>query len=237
MPDRRSPPAHTRPPVVFDAPLRQNRPVDGFAGEREGLRPGRVLKLAGIVVAALLVVVAAVALAVALWLRSYAPLDAGEGSFAPGPGVGAVIQPATGSGGKEVFFPAYRRGRKFVASFTLHNAGHFNVTVEGLVPAAPESPPWIGPVGLLTTDTVSTNAPVGNTRPFRPFVLAAGDTAVLVASFEPICPRKRSAGVPAVYTDSLTLRYRYARWFTRTEKISLPFAVTLRCVGGPLAKP
>ena len=40
-----------------------------------------------------------------------------------------------------------------------------------------------------------------------------------------------------MYADSLTLRYRYARWFERTETVSLPFAVTLRCVGGPLATP
>ena len=200
------------------------------------LRPLRVLKLAALGLAALVVVAAAAAAAVVLWLRTYAPLDGSGGEVAPGPGVGAVIQPAVGSGGKEVFFPAYRNGRTFVASFTLHNGGRFAVTVEGLVPAQPETPPWIGPVELLTTESVSPGAPVANTKPFRPLRLAAGDSAVVVARFRPLCPAGHTR-VPSVYADSLTLRYRYARWFERTQRISLPFAVTLRCVGGPLAQP
>jgi len=195
-----------------------------------------VLRLAAVFLAALVVVAAAAVLAVVLWLRSYAPLEAAAAAAEPGPGVGAVIQPAVGSGGKEVFFPAYRRGKSFVASFTLSNGGHFAVTVEGLVPARPEPPPWIGPVELLTTESVSAGAPVASTHPFQPFELAAGDSAVLVARFQPLCPSGH-ARVPAVFADSLRLRYRYARWFQRTETVSLPFAVTLRCVGGPLANP
>lgn len=208
--------------------------MDGLT--RVGIRPVRALKLAGVFLAALAVVVAAALAAVTLWLRTYTPLRALGDSVAPGPGVGAVIQPAVGSGGKEVFFPAYRKGRTFVTSFTLANTGHFAVTVEGLEPAAPEAPPWIGPVELLTTESVSTGAAVAHTKPFRPLRLTAGDTAVVVARFEPLCPAGRRRVSP-VYVDSLRLRYRYARWFERTETISLPFAVTLRCVGGPLATP
>jgi hypothetical protein len=208
--------------------------VDGLANE--GLRPLRMLKLAGVVLAALVVVAAAVTGAAALWLRTYAPLEALDGGFAPGPGVGAVILPAVGSGGKEVFFPTFRKGKSFVASFTLHNSGHFAVTIEGIVAAKPDAPPWIGPVELLTTDSVTTGAPVGHTSPFRPLTLSAGDTAVLVARFQPLCPAGNRR-LPGVYSDSLVLRYSYVRWFTRTERISLPFAVTLRCVGGPLATP
>lgn len=200
------------------------------------LRPGRVLKLAAVFLVALLVVATAAVATVVLWLRTYTPLDATAGDVAPGPGLGAVIQPAIGSGGKEVFFPAYRQGKTFVASFTLSNGGHFAVTVEGLVPAAPEPPPWIGPVELLTTESVSSGAPVAHTRPFKPLRLAAGDSAVVVARFQPLCPSGRR-NVPSVYADSMRLRYHYARWFERTQTVSLPFAVTLRCVGGPLATP
>ena len=202
----------------------------------ERFRPVRVLKLAAVVLAALAVVALVGGGAIALWLRTYAPLDAMSGAFAPGPGVGAVIQPALGSGGREVFFPAYKPGRSFLASFTLHNSGHFAVTIERLVPAQPETPPWIGPVALRSTDSVSTSAPVGHTRPFRPLILQPGDTAVLVASFEPLCLAGHSTQ-PSVYADSLRLRYSYLHWFTRSQTVPLPFAVTLRCVGGPLAKP
>jgi len=208
--------------------------MDGLLHER--FRPLRVLMLAGLFLAALLVVCAAAAAAVVLWLRTYAPLDAASGDVAPGPGVGAVIQPAVGSGGKEVFFPAYRKGRSFVASFTLSNTGHFAVTVEGIVPTEPGRPPWIGPVELLTTDSVSPGAPVAHTRPFQQLRLTAGDSAVVVAKFLPLCPHG-GGRVAAVYADSLELRYHYARWFERTQTVSLPFAVTLRCVGGPLAQP
>jgi hypothetical protein len=220
--------------VCARRPGGQNPGMDELIRER--LRPARVLKLAGVFVAAVVVVLAAAAAAVALWLRTYAPLDASSGAVAPGPGVGAVIQPAVGSGGKEVFFPAYRRGRSFLASFTLSNTGHFAVTVEGIVPATPGTPPWIGPVELLTTESVSPGAPVAHTRPFRPLQLAAGDSAVVVARFRPLCPAGNRR-VPSVYADSLRLRYHYAHWFRRTETVSLPFAVTLRCVGGPLATP
>jgi hypothetical protein len=199
-------------------------------------RAAHALKFVGLLVAALIVVAVVAVAAIVLWLRTYTPLDTVEGGFAPGPGVGAVIEPAIGSGGKTVFFPAYRKGSPFVASFTLHNSGHFTVTVEGLSAADPESPPWIGPQSLLTTDSVSTTAPVSHTGPFQPLSLSPGDSAVLVVSFRLTCP-KRQGREPSVYSDSVRLRYRYLRWFERTQTVTLPFAATLRCVGGPLATP
>jgi hypothetical protein len=208
--------------------------VDGLAND--GLRPSRVLKLAVVVVGGLVVAAAVGGALLVLWLRAYAPLDTNGGGFAPGPTLGAAIEPAFGSGGKEVFFPVYRKDTSFAASFTLHNDGRFSVTVEGLVPARPLAPPWIGPVKLLSTDSVSTIAPVTHTRPFQPLTLSPGDTAVVVARFAQVCPSSRR-GAPSATTDSLRLRYRYLRWFTRTETVTLPFAVTLRCVGGPLAQP
>lgn len=194
------------------------------------------LKFAALVLAAIVVVVAAAVTTVFLWLRMYTPLDARGGEFAPGPGVGAVIEPAVGSGGKTVFFPAYRGGKPFDASFTLHNSGHFSVTVEGLAAASPGTPPWVGPERLLTTSSVSTTAPVGHTGPFQPLSLSAGDTAVLVVRFALSCPTGRRR-VPSVFADSVRIRYRYLHWFERTQTVRLPFAVTLRCVGGPPSTP
>lgn len=196
----------------------------------------RALKLAGLVAGAATVAVAVCTAAAFLWLRTYAPLDTDAGVFAPGPGVGAVIQPAVGSGGRRVFFPAYRRGRPFLASFTLQNHGRFGVEILGVDPLAADPPPSVDATGLLATDSVSSDAPVGHTHPFRPFALATGDTAVLVASFRLACPRT-DGRVPSVFADTVRLRYRYLRWFERTQTVALPFAVTLRCVGGPLEKP
>ncbi len=195
----------------------------------------RVLRLVGLALAGLAVVVAAGLTAVVLWLRTYTPLDA-AGAFAPGPGIGAVIEPALGSGGKEVFFPAYRDDRPFLASFTLHNGGRFAVTVEGLEPGDASPPPAVAAAALLTPDSASISAPAGHAHPFQPLTLAAGDTAVLFASFRLACPARRGR-IPAVSTDALRLRYRYLHWFERTQTVTLPFAVTLRCVGAPLAQP
>jgi hypothetical protein len=205
------------------------------SSHRVAERAAYALKFAGLLLAAALVVVLAAVATVVLWLRTYTPLDT-IGDFAPGPGVGAVIEPALGSGGKTVFFPAYRAGKTFDASFTLHNSGHFGVTVEGLAVPSPQSPPWIGPSRLLTTASVSANSPVGHTSPFQPLVLSAGDTAVLVVRFALSCP-SRKGRVESVFADSVRIRYRYLRWFSRSQTVKLPFAVTLRCVGGPLAKP
>ena len=208
--------------------------MDGIADS--GLRPARVLRFAGVLVAAVLVVVAVALAALYLWLRTYAPLQAVDFGFAPGPGIGAAIQAAVGSGGKEVFFPVYRKGRPFDAGVTLHNAGHFSVTVTGLVPETPQQPPWVGPVAVRGASTVSTTAGVGRTHLFRPLLLTAGDTAALVVRFETACPSSRGR-IDPVYTDRIQLRYSYLHIFHKTQTVELPFAVTLRCTGGPLAKP
>ncbi len=192
----------------------------------------RALKLAALAVAGLALVVALALAGVVIWLRTYAPLDA-DGAFSPGPGLRAAIRPAPGSGGKQVLVPSYRAGVPFLASFTLHNGGRFAVTVEGLEPAPDEAPPSVEAVGLLTPASVATTAPVGPTQPFQPLTLASGDTAVLVARFRLAC----HGPAAAVSTDALRLRYRYLRWFERTQTLPLPFAVTLRCAGGPLAQP
>ena len=201
-----------------------------------GTRTASALKFAGLVAAALVVVIAVGLAAVVLWLRTYTPLDSAGGAYAPGPGVGAVIEPATGSGGKSVYFPAYRHGAPFLASFTLHNSGHFSVTVEGLSAPAPGIPPWVGPEALLTTSSVSSTAPVGHTTPFQSLSLSPGDTAVVVVRFRLSCPA-HGGRVAAVFSDSVRLRYRYLHWFERAQTVRLPFAVTLRCVGGPSATP
>jgi hypothetical protein len=199
-------------------------------------RTTSALKFAGLVAAAIVVVLAVGLAAIVLWLRTYAPLDSAGGAYAPGPGIGAVIEPATGSGGKTVFFPAYRHGRPFVASFTLHNAGHFGVSIEGLAAPKPGIPPWIGPEALLTTSSVSSAAPTGHTAPFQSLSLSPGDTAVVVVRFRLSCPAHGGRVAP-VFADSIRLRYRYLHWFERTQTVRLPFAVTLRCVGGPSATP
>jgi hypothetical protein len=188
-------------------------------------------------IAAGAVVVAAVAaLGLWLWLGSYAPLHALDTGYAPGPGIGADVQPVSGSGGRPVFFPALRRGHTFDTAFTLHNGGRFAVNVTGLEKSTPGTPPWLGASELLATTSSTASFDPNELVPFGGLRLAPGDNAILVVRFELRCAGATAASRD-VYTTGVQLRYRYLSLFTRTETIRLPFAVTLRCVGGPPASP
>lgn len=185
---------------------------------------------AGTVVAA-----AAVALGLWLWLGSYAPLRALDTGYAPGPGIGADVQPVSGSGGKTVFFPVAHR-HTFDTAFTLHNTGRFAVTVTGLEPSKPGPAPYLGAALLLATTSATASADPGQLAPFGNLRIDPGDSAIVVVRFVLDCIGATAAS-PDVYTTGVRLRYRYLSLFRRMETIRLPFAVTLRCAGGPPASP
>jgi hypothetical protein len=185
------------------------------------------LRLAGLVAGGLVLVAALAALVLFLWLRAYSPLSsgsAGGGGFAPGPGLGADVEPVTGSGGKPVFIPVYRKGRPFDTAFTLHNTGRFAVTVTGL--ATDRSRPQLEAAALLASDSSIASADPANVRAFHKLRLDPGDTAIVVVRWRLDCSAGRKA---EVYSDSVPLRFRYLSTFTRTQSVRLPFAVTLRC--------
>jgi hypothetical protein len=191
------------------------------------------LRLALLVLGAAALVAALAAAGVYVWLGSYAPLETlGKGSFAPGPGLGADVEPVAGSGGKTVFIPVYRKDRPFDTAFTLRNSGRFAVTVTGLarVASASRGP---APSGLLTTDSSTASADPGHLHAFQRLRLDPGDTAIVVVRWLLHCPRRAGE----TFADTLRLRYTYLSLFTRTQSVRLPFAVTLRCEGGPLANP
>ena len=179
-------------------------------------------------------VIAAVALWI--WLATYAPLRALGNGYAPGPGVGAAVEPVSGSGGKPVFFPALRKGRTFDTAFTLHNTGRFAVTIDGLDAGSPSTSPWIGADELLATTSSTASAEPGELLPFRSLRVDPGDTAIVVVRFALRCQGATSSS-PDVYSDAVRLRYSYLSLFKRAATVRLPFAVTLRCVGGPPASP
>jgi len=185
------------------------------------------LRLASLVAGGFLLVAALAALVLFLWLRTYSPLDAaGSGGFAPGPGLGADVEPVTGSGGKTVFIPAYRKNHPFDTAFTVHNTGRFAVTVTGLV--KDRSSPQLEAVDLLTSDSSTASADPANVHPFHKLRLDPGDTAIVVVRWRLDCG---AGSDPEVYSDSISLRFRYLSTFTRTQSVRLPFAVTLRCRG------
>jgi hypothetical protein len=189
------------------------------------------LRAAGLVAGALALVVAAAAVVLLLWLQTYAPLSAtGGGSFAAGRGL--VAQPVFGSGGKPVFIPAYRKGRTFDTAFTLENTGRFAVTVLGL-PTSQLSVAGLTAQAVLASDFPTASADPAHLHPFVSLRLEPHDTAIVGVRWRLDC-RKNTRDIAS---DRVRLRYRYLSMFTRTQSVELPFAVTLRCVGGPPANP
>ena len=171
-----------------------------------------MLRIVAAVVSAVALVATVAVLALFLWLRTYDPLDAAF-PVTPGPGLGASIEPTLGSGGKPVLVPAYRRGRAFEVTLTLANRGRFAVTLLGLGSTA------AGPV-----------MPESVTRNLR---LDPKQTSLVTVTWKLTCPK----GVQEAYSDRVRLRYRYLSLFTKTASVELPFAVTLRCRGGPPPTP
>ena len=182
------------------------------------------LRLAGLVAAGAILVLALAAAILFLWLRTYAPLSAVDsGGFAPGPGLGADIEPVTGSGGRPVFIPAYRAGRPFDTAFTLHNTGRFAVEVTGL--GRDTGVRSSQAATLFATDSSTANADPGTCiRSGACASTAATRRSSSCAGGSTARRARRSSSRPRV-----PLRYTYLTMFTRTERIALPFAVTLRC--------
>jgi hypothetical protein len=190
------------------------------------------LRLAGLVAGGVVLVAALAALVLYVWLRGYDPLTATNGGYAPGPGLGADVEPIAGSGGKTVFLPTYTKGKPFDTAFTLENTGRFAVTLTGLGEGAEH--PELRPVTLFGSDSSTANADPSSLRTFHELRLEPGDTATVVVRWQLDCAGSKNG---QVFSDSLPLRYRYLSMFTRTERVVLPFAVTLRCGMAPPATP
>lgn len=191
------------------------------------------LRTAALVAGALAVVVAAAAVVLLVWLQAYSPLSATHsGSFAPGRGLGADVQPTFGSGGKPVFIPAYRKGRPFDTAFTLENTGRFAVTVLGL-PAPRPSAEGLTAQAVFASDFPTASADPAHLHPWGSLRLEPHDTAIVDVRWRLDC-RKNTGEITS---DRIRLRYRYLSMFTRTQSVELPFAVTLRCVEGPPTSP
>jgi hypothetical protein len=190
------------------------------------------LRTVGLVVGALALVVVAAAVVLALWFRAYAPLSAtGSGSFAAGHGL--AVQPTFGSGGKAVFTPTYRKGRAFDTAFTLTNTGRFAVTVLGL-PASQPNAEGLTAQDLFASDFPTASADPAHLHPLGSLRLEPHDTAIVDVRWRLDCGSNNAGEIAS---DRIRLRYRYLSMFTRTQSVELPFAVTLRCVGGPLSSP
>jgi hypothetical protein len=186
------------------------------------------VRLALIVASSVVAVLAVAVLGLFLWLRTYAPLSVPGGSVAPGPGLGADVEPTFGSGGKTVFIPIYRKGHPFDVAFTIQNTGRFAVTLTSADTSR------VGPLyadKLFTTDNGS--AAPEHLHAFRELRLDPKQAALIAVEWQLDCAKTTGEAT----TDHLRLRYRYLSMFNRSQAVELPFALTLRCSGGPPASP
>jgi hypothetical protein len=186
-----------------------------------------VVRTASLVLGAVLVVLAAAAAVLFVWLRSYAPLDATRNaSFAPGRGLSTSVRPTAGSGGKPVLFPAYRKPRTFDTAFAVENTGRFAATVLGL---ASTTPGGLTAEAVFASDNPTVTADPAHLHPLTSLRLDPKDTAILDVRWRLDCSSRKGQ----ISSDHVRLRYRYLSLFTRTQAVELPFAVTLRCAGAP----
>jgi hypothetical protein len=170
------------------------------------------------------------------WLDGYRPLSLNSGGIAgsahQSKGVGAIVEPAMGSGGKTVIFPRFRRGRDYFVGVTLWNSGRFDVTLLGVDTSQ------YGPGGGMYPRDLRASPPerpgfMSQTRledstPTKRLVIKARGQRFVWVGF-----RMRSCGPSdSQYFQSLDrvpFRFRYLGHFTRRQEIELPFALTLVC--------
>jgi len=95
----------------------------------------------------------------------------------------------------------------------------------------------VGPIyaeHLYATDTAGSADPA-HLHPFAAMRLDPKGSAIVVVQWHLDC-KDEGKGVESS-TGDVRLRYRYLSMFSRTQEVELPFAVTLRCSGGPPASP
>lgn len=176
-------------------------------------RPWRLRLVLGLALA-----VVATGLGAYFWVASYRPFGTVDGS-GPRAGIDRTVDPATGSGGKIVYF--VRRGSEgATVELDILASPRWGVRLVGIDTDAPSG------AGLAPTAIAGwAYEAIPTPRPFRAFRLRSWNR--LLVHFRASC-RFMGPGT-ATSIDRLTLRYRYLHRFERSQTVELPAALTLRC--------
>ena len=174
------------------------------------------------------------AIGMTVWLQHYESLAWQGGAYGADTKAGVMVEPAAGSGG-DVFFPRYRDGRTFHVLETITNVGRFPVRVLRLDTAEPQDR---YPFRPLRAGASSGGQYAGPFQPL-PVTIPAGQfrTFTVILGFNGKCiggqPTRLSSlsafRVPVGGQQALAFRIRYAHVFERTQRVPLPFAMTLSC--------
>jgi hypothetical protein len=162
-----------------------------------------------------------------VWLKHYTPLTIGAG-YGPDPSAraAAIVRPTFG---KWQVFPRPATSRDYFVGFDLTNDGPLDVTVLGLDThrTDPDAP-------LLANELrVRPGAPGVATRrrmvPAKRIRIPSRGVRYVYVGFRTApCGDRANRFVTA---DRVWLRFRYARFFTRTEAVEMPLTVKLSCDG------
>lgn len=152
-----------------------------------------------------------------------------------------MVEPVTGSGGVEVFFPRYRKHGTFRLLTSIVNHGRFTVTMLGLPKIAYDESYALQFASIEATssrDPKYHGLPVDADHPIR---LRPGHEQYVVVVYRWLWQCKggqpphfwstSASSTTASGYRALPVRIRYARFFKKTQTLQLPFAITLACRG------
>jgi hypothetical protein len=187
----------------------------------------------------------AVVVAGLVWLTRFAPLEHGNAWGGLGPHEGVTVQPLSASGGVPVLFPRYRRNGIFHIRTTIANPGRLAVTVLGVPRPGPGDFAIFVPAKVQVSPLNDYGFHLRLLDARHPVRIAPGEERMLTITYRLVghCvggqPRRywtESGGSLSASTDRIPVRFRYARWWVRTQQVQLPFVIELACSRGVVSR-
>jgi hypothetical protein len=186
------------------------------------------------VLAGLVVVVLAIAVVAAVWLRTYSPLALHGGATSGGNMGNLPISWVRPGLAEDVLYVSMNEPGWTEFGFDVTNDGRVPVTVEGL--ATDSMPMTLAGLGAASERNAQGGAPYPDIVPFKDVEIAPGDKRYLSfrVQIDKPCSGNFAPGSMMAF-ETVDLRYRYLRVFERDVTVDMPFTVGLVC--GELPKP
>jgi hypothetical protein len=166
-----------------------------------------------------------------LSLRNYKPFDGTYSEYAAISGVARVIDPATGSQGKTVYFAEQRKRGRMSLAFDFRNSGNHAVRLERIYPEDfPGSRFSIYLAGARIQTNVGHGMRLASFEPFHPVTINPDRAVYLMLDYRTRCFPGGPIG-DQTSINQMRVRYSYLHVFHRTEWLNLPFGVVMQCTG------
>lgn len=152
-----------------------------------------------------------------------------------------TVEPLAASGGVPVVFPRYRPHGWLHVRMSIANTGRLDVTVLGVPKASADDFPILVPTKVQVSPLNEFGTRLRQLDEEHPVRIGPGEERMVPISYRIAArcvggqPRRFwTEPVPSAESGSGTIafRFRYARWFERSQTVRMPFAVALVCVRG-----